>query len=583
MPRVSQRRRDKSQRRAARQRHLRAVPSSPGSGRGTTDVLPPELDGPGSLAEMVREALATGHPLALLTTVSTLMATADPRPAGPLGIPENRVEDLVSAMSAVRVPETTAVLAAIEALTLDARLARRAGGEVAARRGSSPSLPGWVGRLNDVDPVRAAVITDPLGDGEELLLEVRLAGEHAATVLAYIDHNLGTIVKDAFAVPDTTDGVLAHLQRHDETELSVHELSFADAVARLDHAARTGWAMYPPVTTDTWPACLALVDLVTGLASGGTGYADPEPDPDEVARAEAEFRASPEAVGMHPDEDHLVDMVTQFHAQYLSRGLWRASPVTVEMLLEWYPRKVVAPASLSRHLPSLLRRWIRFVHARTGVAPEHTADTLEAVLRWEPDFRQAIGEVPRARPRPAATAEERLAFLAGRAGGHEALMALDAQPLPDEEADLESVPAEVRATARDVLDLVDPVAARLLGTEFRTACRRLLVRAAVEDPSVLQGVAAERLPRTAAALAWAAGQIGQVVGPHATVKVRDLLAEFGLSGTVAQQGKPFLWAIGLRDLSQAYYGGPPDLQISPVREQTVRLRQNVLRDLALGG
>ena len=39
-----------------------------------------------------------------------------------------------------------------------------------------------------------------LGDGDNIMLGARLPGGHELTCVIYIDHNLGTLVKDAFVV-----------------------------------------------------------------------------------------------------------------------------------------------------------------------------------------------------------------------------------------------------------------------------------------------------------------------------------------------------------------------------------------------
>ena len=58
---------------------------------------------------------------------------------------------------------------------------------------------------------RVVVSTHVLGDGDNVLLGVRLAG-HELTAVVYIDHNVGTVVKDAFPVPGSVTDVVARMR-----------------------------------------------------------------------------------------------------------------------------------------------------------------------------------------------------------------------------------------------------------------------------------------------------------------------------------------------------------------------------------
>jgi hypothetical protein len=89
-------------------------------------------------------------------------------------------------------------------------------------------------------------------------------------------------------------------------------------------------------------------------------------------------------------------------------------------------------------------------------------------------------------------------------GGFDALMRLDAEPLPNEEFDWSSVePCDARFVGL-VLALVDECCGELLDDEFRTIARRILARVAARDPRVLRR--SDNAERCAAGLVWLAGR-----------------------------------------------------------------------------
>ena len=48
-------------------------------------------------------------------------------------------------------------------------------------------------------------LTHIQGDGDDYLLGVTLPSGHSLSALVYVDHNLGTVVKDAFVIPETLE------------------------------------------------------------------------------------------------------------------------------------------------------------------------------------------------------------------------------------------------------------------------------------------------------------------------------------------------------------------------------------------
>lgn len=180
--------------------------------RRTTPFRQDTLAEPDLLAE-VRRALADGHPLSLLTYVSTLLCVTDTRRIHPFARPDApdlsalTREELIRTFLEVSVPEMSALLTVIAEMAGDDDVLRaRIRRQLAAR----PKVePAWLAQLSETLTYRAVRMSHVLGDGDNIMLGVRLPGGHELTCVIYIDHNLGTPVKDAFVVPESIANMVA--------------------------------------------------------------------------------------------------------------------------------------------------------------------------------------------------------------------------------------------------------------------------------------------------------------------------------------------------------------------------------------
>src|SRR5260370_42222397 len=111
--------------------------------------------------------------------------------------------ELIESFAEVVLPETTALLAALAELSPDELTRARARRALATR---PHPVPDWLSRLGEASVYRAVESTHVLGDGDNVLLGARLPG-HELTAIIYIDHNLGTVVKDAFPTPSPVSDV----------------------------------------------------------------------------------------------------------------------------------------------------------------------------------------------------------------------------------------------------------------------------------------------------------------------------------------------------------------------------------------
>jgi hypothetical protein len=554
--------------------------------------------GPDALLADVRRRLATGEPVDFLAHVSTLLAALDPRAKNPFertDPPDSMTPAmLIESFAEVVAPETTALLAALAELIPDELTRARARLAAAAR---PHQLPDWLARLGQASVYRAMESTHVLGDGDSVLLGARLPG-HELTVVIYIDHNLGTVAKDAFPVPAPIAEVVAHMREvADDPDVTVADISLADARARAAAAIEMGAIMFPPFETETWPASRPLTEwLLRLLPEGGTGYVRPTWTRAAKKKLARQFFGSEFGQPLD-DGDHrdLLDQFLWFGTDYGPGDPLRWSPVAVEILLaDWIPRKLVADPEYLSKAPDLLRAFIRFCHAQRKIRSALTDETLAAVDQYEAEYQQvirssrpqgpmallaAMGVLGDETPWPDEPSEVERHFLealAEEVGGPDALDSLDDTPLPDEEFSWDGVPADLRDQVGKVLAACDPCCDDLLGAEYRTACRRLLARAMPGLSDLLRKPA--KPEATAAAVCWVIGKGNQRLGPGAgELRVKDLMSYFGLGqSSVSQRGYQVMHAAGIQPAS-AYPSirlGSPDLLVSARRKRIIDLRDH---------
>lgn len=524
---------------------------------------------PGDLMTDVRRKLATGEPADFLAYVSTLVAALDPRAKNPFERagrqPTVPLPELIGSFADVELPETAALLAALSVLAPD-ELGRARARQ--ACKASPHPVPDWLARLDQTSVDRAVESTHVLGDGDNVMLNVRLPG-HDLTMVVYIDHNLGTVVKDGFPAPAGVDGVVSRLRAAagDQAagDLGVHygDISLADARARISQALENGTRLFPPLESETWPASRPLAQwLLRLLPAGGTGYTRPEWSKAALRVLTHRFFGSPFGRGLDDEDNrHLLGLLLSFGTDSGPGDPTRWSPVAVEILLaDWIPRTIAADASFLAKAPELLREFIRFCHGEHGIAPPLTQETLAAVDQYEPDYQRAIRfsrpQGPQALltamgltsdPDPLASAHQHLLDgLAEEMGGYDVLDSLDDAALPDEDFAWDNVPADARDQVAAVLDQCDRCASELLGPEYRTACRRLLARAAPGVPGT--SLASGKPELVAAAVCWVIGRCNHRFGTRpGELKVKDVTGYFGITGsTVSQRGYQVIRAAGLR-------------------------------------
>jgi hypothetical protein len=266
----------------ARRHGRHGAPPDHGSAPGVwpAPALPdPALLGEPALIADVRRLLRVGGPLDLLATVSSMLSLVDPRTLDPYdhlrppspgspGRDELELETLLASFLEARLPESTALLAALGVLAPDRRARARANDEV-ARRGHR--LPSWVAGLAQATSQRAVLVSPPSGDADNVLVGVRLPPAHQATVSVYVDHDEGTVVTDCVVLSARLGEVVAKLRAViDDPGTRFDDLALPDARVRLVRAIDNGAAAFPPIETDDWPMLRPLVEWVARIAAPGS-------------------------------------------------------------------------------------------------------------------------------------------------------------------------------------------------------------------------------------------------------------------------------------------------------------------------
>ena len=482
----------------------------------------------------LREALRQPTPWMLQAMASSMVESLTERSnrSGPFAPPTRdpdpvTLEEFLGGTADMPTREGAALFRALVPLVEDDDLRTRYLRRLDERPAPS-NLPRWIGDLTDPRPAQAVLMRDDYGDGDNVLIEVGWGPTSAATIIAYVDHHLGSMVKDAFMLPDDLGQVRNHYEQAADHDITWEPLDLADARAILERGIERHAMTVPEVESDTWPFCRPIVtQVLRAMPAGGTVDERAEPDDASIDAIVNRFWHSPHAAPLRdqPDARALVEPLLWFATSYDTGDPLRWSPISVEIVLaSWYARKVAAPPEDLAIVPLVLRCFVRFAHAETGMRPDLTVETLAAADRWEPTFLAALAELDGGwddgyddfgdfgdfgdDPYADLTHDERMTLLFAKLrdglieqlGGQEVADALDAEPLPDEPFDWSVVPGDLTERVQEILDVADVAAIDVADIEVRTATRRLLARVAE--------VAPDSLRRRGRSDIWAAALLG---------------------------------------------------------------------------
>jgi hypothetical protein len=335
--------------------------------------------------DALRRALARGHPLSLLSIASMVIHVAKPEPLIALrsgrGI-ESYLDGILSSLIGVRNREMTALLAVIAELLVDDPAAQlRCRREVADR---GERLPRWIAALTQVKAYRAVRRTNVFGDVDEVVTGMRLDGGHELSVAVRIDHNLWSSVTDAVAVPEPIDEALARVAEL-SSDTDVSEMSLADARVWIEDALNK-----PALAPETveWPLYRALVQwLVSRLPEGGE-HRIPAwewgSDEELCDRFFATGSAAP-----FTDPGHRELLLELFETGTGDPLRWSAARVEQAIGGTPYPEDRI-PLEVALDAPDLLRAFIPYAHAQSGIRDELTSRTLAMVDALRSSYKREV-------------------------------------------------------------------------------------------------------------------------------------------------------------------------------------------------
>lgn len=519
--------------------------------------------GPPDFEAEVRAALAEDHPLPLLHHASAMLAAFDPRGRNPFEHSDEPelppLSELLSALVDAG-PATAALARVIGELGGDELLRLRVAREMASH---GYRLPVWVENLGAVEVVATEQVTDVLRDSYDVVLHLRVAGADL-TAVVLVDFNLGTVVKDAFVRPIDLDEFNEAWGRLASPEQgSIEPLTPADARARIEAAIETGAMTWPPLESDEWPATRPLLEwLLRHLPAGGVGFGRPRWSRSRLERLTGRFLLSEHAPSPeNPDDESIVEDLLWYRTDYGYGDPQRWSPTAVEiLLLDWYPRKIVADQAYLHRMPDVLRGLVRFTHAKLRLAETLTAGTLAAIDAYEPRYRERLRIDPDALVRP-----DFRSMAADEVGGEDVLASLDTEPLPDEPFDWAGVPDDLHDRVVEVLRLTDKCCDALLDVEQRTAARRLLRDVATGKPEMF---GRGSLVTVAAALCWLVDRANDATG---RIPGAELAAHFGVKGLPSTRADGIRDVLGVRHLSPAGPLGSPRYLTAAQRRRVLAL------------
>lgn len=532
--------------------------------------------------QLLRRTLHANHPIEFLAMVSSLVEAVQPErefPRAGSETPRPTLAELVESFEGVDFAQTTAALIVISQLVDDEVMRARIMRQVAQRR---QPMPAWLSGLDRARAVATIRLGDPLDDADNYLIGVELADGTPLSTIIYVDRNLGTAVKDAFLMPTAVEPVVSRYTEFAAAEgMSPEPADPGLTRAVVDEAIKLSAMIFPPIETDTWPVCRPLVRWMLRMLPEGTECPQPHIWSEQEQSELAERFLASDPGQRHAGSERSLDLVDQiiWLGTYDDGDPTRWSPVRVEILmLDRFPRKVMAPVADLAGLPDVLGDFVRFCHAERGIPERHTLATLAKIRACTPQFEQLIRDSHRptgatalagllADADAAGDSGDRLEQLVG---GRSNLSNLDPAALPDEPFEWAGVPEDIRAKAAEILALCDDVADRMLDVEHRTAQRRLLSRLLVGDPEYFRGRAAART--SAAAVVWMIARANQRPGQRGAPAMGELMAPFGGGSPTARVDR-FLKILGQ---PKTYYGqfslGSADLLVGSFRRDLIAQR-----------
>jgi len=335
--------------------------------------------------DAIRGALAGGHPLSLLSLASMVIHVAKPKP--PILVKSGRCDTnylhpVLDGLIGVRNRETTVLLAVIAELLVDDPAPQLRCRNELAERGEY--LPRWITALPQVEVYRAVRRTNVFGDVDELVIGMRLEGGHELTIAVQIDHNMLSSVADAGVVPEPIDEALARVAES-SSDTKVVETRLADARVWIEDALSKP-TLAPE--SDTWPLYRALVQWLVGRLPEGGEHQPPAVESESNEQLCDRFFATPSAAPF-TDSSHRELLLELFETGTGDPLRWSTARVRSAIGSARYVEDRV-PLDVALDAPDLLRAFIPYAHAQSGIRDELTSRTLAMVDALRSSYKREV-------------------------------------------------------------------------------------------------------------------------------------------------------------------------------------------------
>jgi hypothetical protein len=562
----------------------------------------------------LRKHLRSREPMDFFGLVSSFVAALD-QPRG--NRPAPGLSGFVESLIGVDLAETTAALTALAALAPDEDVVSEIRTELAQR---TQPMPLWLRDIHDTEVTDAAIMGDLGGASDNIVLGYTWGDGTASSFVVHVDHDAGTVVRDAFTPGDSFAELMGRFNEllDDEPTAVTEPLDLGEARALLEEALANGDELGNDFESDSWPMCRPALEWLVSLM--------PEPDDLRLEDDPDLFKDWTDVVQSMVSERRplLQDFTTSDSATVMGLALTGSgkdeaalglivaatATLTEEEFLGWTPRRVrelleVLPTTflvgspVARRLPLVLETLAVWSLTRIGAAAKEITAVRDSVRLWGADY-VAIATSPQAALLRDATREYEalvdqqipglpiievdgeddldewfLDRLGAKVGGRQALLALDTVPLPAEDFDWSVVPDDVLTAVEQVLEPLDEFTGRVGGVEYQTACRRFLAAVVAGDANVFRRRASAA--GSAGAIAWLLGRENHLVASGGgSMRAQDLWADFGVKGG-STRADTFRYATGVPWGDSL---GRPDWLVSARRSALVRQRDDVLARIA---
>lgn len=242
--------------------------------------------------------------------------------------------------------------------------------------------------------------------------------------------------------------------------------------------------------------------------------------------------------------------------------------------------------------PATRRKRVTHVVLADGIPVDHWVEEeeathpLEVASRWEEPGWTRGGCRHLGGPGDPYAAE--LARLSQLVGGREALLSLEAQPLPQEDLDLTDIADSLAARVEGIVEQCDRILDDLLdaatAVEMRTVARRVITAVVRRDPGFL--TRSERDDIAVGAVCWVAARANDLAGPGGPLSAQTLQERLRLRSSPAGRGHTAWlacrrvpsYAVGqaLWDPAALLPTGSPELLTSATRAMIIARRDAAL-------